>query len=70
MIISRVGPDLVFLAGCRMSGACQIRPEMPDYPAGYFILPDYTAEYPAYPAGSGRHRTSGIRQELPDPAQP
>jgi len=26
----RVGPDLVFLSGCRMSGACQIRPDMPD----------------------------------------
>ena len=24
----RVGPDLVFLAGCRMSGACQIRPDI------------------------------------------
>jgi len=35
VIVSRVGPDLVFLAGCRMSGACQIRPDMPDYPAGY-----------------------------------
>ena len=25
-----VGPDLVFLAGCRMSGACQIHPDMMD----------------------------------------
>ena len=30
IIMIRVGPDLVFLAGCRMSGACQIRPDMPD----------------------------------------
>ena len=33
-------------------------------------MPDYPAGYPAYPAGSGRHRISGIRQEIPDPAQP
>ena len=57
---------------------------MPDYPAGFFILPDIQQnhpagsfilpdirpENPAYPAGSSRHQTSGIRQEIPDPAQP
>ena len=33
----------------------------PNHPAWFFILPDYPAGYPAYPAGYGRHRTSGIR---------
>ena len=52
---SRVGPDIRL-----------------DYPAGFKILPDYPAGYgyPAYPAGSSRHRIPGIRQEIPDPAQP
>ena len=42
---------------------------MPDYPAVYPAYPAGTG-YPTYPAGSGRHRISGIRQEIPDPAQP
>ena len=48
-IAIRVGPDLVFLAGCRMSSACQIRPDMPDIrpdnPAKWKIRPDDLAEY-------------------------
>jgi len=40
------------------------------HPAGFFILPDIRPDNPAYPAGSGRHRTSGIRKEIPDSAQP
>ena len=50
-IYIRVGPDLVFLAGCRISGAFQIRPDMPDirpdYPAKLKIRPDNLVEYPA-----------------------
>jgi len=42
----------------------------PNHPAGFLILPDIRPDNPAYPAGSGRHRTSGIRQEILDPAQP
>ena len=41
---------------------------MPDYPAGFFILPDYLAgypaylaEYPAYPAG---HPASGKKYQI------
>ena len=44
-------------------------PAVPDYPAGFFILPDYPAGYLAYTAGNG-HPASGIREEIPDPAQP
>jgi len=54
---------------------------VPDYPAGFFILPDIQPNHPAgffilpdirpdNPAGSDRHRTSGIRQEILDPAKP
>ena len=50
-VFSRVGPDLVFLAGCRMSSACQIRPDMPDIrpdnPAKWKIRPDNLAGYQA-----------------------
>ena len=47
----RVGPDLLFHAGCRMSSACQIRPDMPDIrpdnPAKCEIRPDNLSRYPA-----------------------
>ena len=50
-VFNRVGPDLVFLAGCRISGACRIRPDMPDIrpdnPAKFKIRPDNLAGYPA-----------------------
>ena len=51
LVKTRVGPDLVFLAGCRISGACWIRPDMPDIrpdnPAKFKIRPDNLAGYPA-----------------------
>ena len=41
----------------------------PNYPAGFFILPDNPAVYPANPAGSGRHRTSGKKYQIrPNPS--
>jgi len=52
---------------------------LPDYPAGFFILPDIQPNHPAgffilldiRPdlAGTG-HPASGIRQEILDPAKP
>jgi len=54
-----------------LSGRIFFLPDIqPNHPAGFLILPDIRLDNPAYPAGSGRHLTSGIRQEILDPAQP
>ena len=48
-LFTRVGPDLVFLAGYRISGRI-IRHTLPDI-AGFCRMPDIRPDYPAYLAG-------------------
>ena len=51
--MNRVGPDLIFLSGCRISAACRIRPDMPDNrpdnPAKFKMRPDNPAKFKIRP---------------------
>ena len=40
------------------------------YQAGFYILPDIRSDNPAYPAGSGRHRTSGKKSSYSTAGRP